>query len=142
MANATSIRVVRDGYRNAVVEIMGVFDTAAPALVVAPIVTLANFTSNDPGYHPLFAFRVDTIKYSISDSITCLLFWNATAQQLIAPIYGRGKLDFEPDGGLQPDQTQAGFDGALNLEIYNIAAAGGAKQGLTILLEMVKLYHS
>lgn len=139
MANTTAIKVVADGHRNAVVEMTGILDTAAASLVVAPAIQLSDFTNNDP-LKVLLGFAVGKLNYSISDSITAFLFWQATAQQTIAPVFGRGKLCFEDDGWLRPDSSAAGFNGAINLELYNIAPAAGTKQGYTILLEMIKLY--
>lgn len=140
MANSNTKRIVRDGYRNAVVELVGVLDTAAASIITAPAIVLADFTSNDPGFTRLSGFRVDVIRYSISDGITAMLFWQSTAQQPIASLAGRDTLDFKCDAGLQPSSVAAGYTGEINLEVYNVAPPATTKQGYTITVELVKLY--
>lgn len=141
MANTASKRIVRDGYRNAVVELMGTLDTAAASFTVTPAIDIsADFSANDPNQTAFVGLRIDKIKYSLSDGIQAFLYFNATADQLIAGIAGRGKLDFKPDAGITPNQGAAGYDGDIDLTINNITAAAGVVQTYTILLEMIKLY--
>lgn len=141
MANTITKRIVRDGLRNAVVELIGILDTAVASIITAPAIQLSDFSANDPDLAALTGFRIDTLKFSITDGITANLYWQATAQQVIASLFGRGKLQFEPDAGLTPNSGAAGYNGNINLEVYNVAPPASTQQGYTILLEMTKLYR-
>lgn len=141
MANANTKRIVRDGYRNAVVELIGTLDTAAASFSVTPAIDIsADFTSNDPGFTSFTGLRVDKIIYSLADGLSAFLYWDATADQVIAAIAGRGKIDVRKDAGLQPDSAAAGYTGDIDLIVYNIAPPAGTIQAYSIVLEMVKLY--
>lgn len=142
MANTNTKRIVADGPDNAVVELIGQLDTSAASFAVAPAIDISvDFTNNLTGY-TLNGLRIDTIEYSLSDALTAQLYWNATADQLIAAIAGRGKLRFsDPGNGLVPNRAAAGYDGDIDLTINNIVVAAGTPiQAYTILLKMTKLY--
>lgn len=142
MANAQTKRIVADGPHNAVVELIGELDTSAASFAVAPAIDIsADFTNNDDG-RTLIGLRIDEIEYSLSDSLVARLFWNSTADQLIAAIAGRGELCFAyPGNGLQPNRAAAGYDGDIDITVNNIVVAAGTPiQGYTILLKMTKLY--
>lgn len=142
MANANTKRIVADGPYNAVVELIGELDTSAASFAVAPAIDIsADFTNNQVGL-TLNGLRIDTIEYSMSDALAARLFWNATADQLIAGLAGRGKLKFAcPGNGLQPARGAAGYDGDIDLTVNNIVVAAGTPiQTYTILLKMTKLY--
>lgn len=142
MANTNTKRIVADGPHNAVVELIGQLDTSAASFAVAPAIDIsADFTNNEIG--PTFnGLRIDSIEYSLSDALTAQLYWNATADQLIAAVAGRGKMRFDcPGNGLQPNRGAAGYDGDIDLTINNIVVAAGTPiQAYTILLKMTKLY--
>lgn len=142
MANTNTKRIVADGPHNAVVELIGELDTSGASFSVTPAIDIsADFTNNEVGL-TLNGLRVDTIEYSLSDALSARLFWNATTDQLIAAIAGRGKLCFEkPGNGLQPARGAAGYDGDIDLVVNNIVVAAGTPvQVYTILLKMTKLY--
>lgn len=133
MANATAKQITEDGYRNAVVKLTGVLDTADVSLT--PAIALSDFTGNDPT-KVLKGFRVDLVEFSISDGLEVQLFWNATTPQIIFPLYGRGRINSTNYGGFHPDTAAAGFDGAINLLTTDWAGT----MNYTIVLELVKLY--
>lgn len=133
MANATAKQITEDGYRNAVVKLTGILDTGNASLV--PAILLTDFTGNDPT-KTLKGFRVDLVEYSISDGLEVQLYWNATAAQIIFPLYGRGRISAWNYGGFHPDMTAAGFDGSINL----VTTGYSAGVAYTIILELVKLY--
>lgn len=133
MANATSKKILEDGYRNAVVLLTGVLDTSNATL--SPAVQLADFTNNDAGIFK--GFRIDKVAYSISDQLALQLYWNATTPQIIVALAGRGHMKFRCDSGLQPVSGAAGFNGALNLSSTGWASG---IQVYSVLLEMVKIY--
>lgn len=142
MANTNTKRIVVDGPQNAIVELIGQLDTSAATFTVAPAIDIsADFTNNYDG-RTLVGLRIDSIEYSISDSLAVRLFWNATADQLIVGLAGRGKLRFDkPGSGLQPNRGAAGYDGDIDLTVDNIVvAAGTPTQTYTLLLKMAKLY--
>lgn len=142
MANTNTKRIVADGPHNAVVELIGELDTSAASFTVTPAVDIsADFTNNDDG-RTLVGLRIDEIEFSLSDSLTARLFWNATADQIIAAFAGRGELCFShPGNGLQPNRGAAGYDGDIDLTINNIVVAAGTPiQGYTILIKATKLY--
>lgn len=141
MANANTKRIVFDGPRNAVVELIGTLDTSAAAFTVTPAIDLsADFTNNEDG-PTLVGLRLDEVQYSLSDGLTARLFWDATADQLIVALAGHDRICFEPAGGAQPNRAAAGYTGDIDLTINNIVVAAGTPiQGYTLLLYLVKLY--
>ena len=141
MANTNTKRIVADGPRNAVVELMGVLDTSAATFAVTPAIDISvDFTNNDSGL-TLVGLRVDEIQYSISDGVTVRLFWDATTDQLIAALAGHDKICAGAGNGLQPDRTAAGYTGDIDLTVNNITVAAGTPiQVYTLLLYMTKLY--
>lgn len=142
MANAFTKRVVHEGPRNAVVELIGVLDTNIAAPTEVQQIDLADFTNNDVGIGALAGFRVDTIQYSISDGGYLNFVWEATTDQEIAAIAGRGKMRFTDchyAAGLQPDQAAAGYTGAIEVLAY-APAATTTNMVYTVLLNMTKLY--
>lgn len=141
MANTNTKRIVADGPSNAIVELIGQLDTSAATFTVAPAIDLsADFTNNEIG-PTLVGLRMDEIQYSLSDALAARLFWDATADEIIAGIAGRGKLCFEAYNGLQPNRAAAGYTGDIDLIVDNIVVAAGTPiQTYTILLSMTKLY--
>lgn len=143
MANTNTKRILADGPKNAVVELVGVLDTdtAGAPFSVAPAIDLSvDFVNND-AVGTLVGLRIDEIQYSISDNLTARLFWDATADQVIAALAGRGKVCLERYNGLQPNRAAAGYTGDIDLTVDNIVInADIIIQGYTLLLSMTKLY--
>lgn len=140
MANSTLKRIVRDGQDNAVVELVGSLDTSAAIYTEAAIITLADFTDNLVSM-ALAGFRLDKLQYSLSDSLAARLSWDATADQIMIGVAGRGKISFKHYGGIVPNRAAAGYTGSINLEINNVVVAAGTPiQTFTLLLGMKKLY--
>ena len=134
MANQLEKQILEEGPRNAVVKLAGFLDTSDASWVQA--IQLSDFTNNDK-QGPLRALRVDEVEFSVSAAIVVKLAWNSSLPQLIAVVYNSGEFCFEEAGGILPDRTRSGFDGAINLSTHGFAAAA---QGFTVLLELVKLY--
>lgn len=134
MANATAKRIVLDGPRNAVVELTGILDTSNAG--ITPAIQKSDFTNNDVRM-TLTGFRVDEIQYSITDQLVVNLFWNATADRLIAALAGRGKQCYQFAGGLQPVPADAGYDG--NIDLTTTGWASGI-QTYTLFIKLIKLY--
>lgn len=142
MANTNTKRIVADGPKNAVVELIGELDTSAAAFTVTPAVDIsADFVNNDSG-KTLVGLRIDEIEYSLSDGLSARLYWDATADQIIAALAGHDRIvPACPGNGLQPDQAAAGYTGDIDLTINNIVVTAGTPiQVYTILLKMTKLY--
>lgn len=141
MANTNTKRIVADGPDNAVVELIGVLDTTAAEFAVAPAIDLSTDFVNNLEQGTLVGLRIDEIQYSLSDSLSARLFWDATADEIIAAFAGRGHFCFKSYNGLQPNRAAAGYTGDINLTINNIVVAAGTPiQVYTILLCMKKLY--
>lgn len=141
MANTLTKRIVTDGPRNAVVELIATLDTSAATFATAPAIDIsADFTNNEDG-RTLVGLRIDEIQYSMSDGVTAQLYWNATADQLIAALAGHDRMCFGEANGLQPNRGAAGYDGDIDLTINNIVVAAGTPiQVVTLLISAVKLY--
>lgn len=142
MANTNFKRIVRDGYDNAVVELVGTLDTSAATFTVNGVIALADFTGSAPNPSPTFTgLRLDEIQYSMSDALAAQFWWNATADQVMVNVAGRGKLCFKEAGGILPDRAAAGYDGSIDLAVNNIVVAAGTPiQTYTFLLFFKKLY--
>lgn len=135
MANITDVKVVADGYRNAVVRVSGILDTGN--LTGTSLVTKALFTQNDPLYTSFDGFRIDEIEFSVSGDGSASVWWNATTPQLVGVFAGSNEQCWEEEGGLIPDTTAAGFDGSLNINTHNWVAT---IQSFTLTIKMIKLY--
>lgn len=137
MANSTLKLITLDGWRNAVVQLSGVLDTAD----VTDTIALAAFTNNEQN-KTLNAFRINRLRFAVDPNLGISLFWNATTPRLIAGLAGTGKLDFSKTGGLLPVTADVGFNGTINFATngYATRVTPGTKANYTLDLEMVKLY--
>ena len=135
MANSLDKQITGDGYRNAVVKLTGVIDTANVAL--QPAIQLSDFKTNDQNLY-LTGFRIDLIEWSISNPLEIVLAWGSASPQQIYPLAGRGRIASDNYGGFIPDSTKAGYDGSIVLSTANFPAGGICNY--TIVLELVKLY--
>jgi hypothetical protein len=136
MANSLDKQITGDGYRNAVVKLTGVIDTANISLF--PAIALGDFKNNDQNLY-LKGFRIDLIEWSISNPLELLLAWNAASPQQIYPLAGRGRIASDNYGGFLPDFTRAGMDGSIVLSSAGFVP--GTVANYTIALELVKLYN-
>lgn len=126
MANSLTTQIITDGPRNATVKIVAVLDTSD--LAVTTVVNPLNFIPIPP------QFRIYHVDYSISDQLEAQLQWHATANVVIMPLAGRGRMSFVDFGGLT-DNAGAGKNGAIDL--LTTGWTSGI-QILTIILELVK----
>ena len=136
MANSLDKQITGDGYRNAVVKLTGVIDTANVTL--QPAIALGDFKTNDQNL-VLTGFRVDLIEWSISNPLEIVIAWNGTVPQQIFPLSGRGRIASDNYGGFFPDTTKPGYDGSIVLSTNNYSM--GTVMNYTIVLELVKLYR-
>lgn len=135
MADVTSIKILEEGPRNAMVRISGVLDTANASLAAG--ITLAMFTNNDLNATPLKGFRLDHIWFTVSDAMSVVLEWDATTQQLIGAFSDANEMNFRHAGGLQPDMAAAGYTGSISIRTVNWSAT---VQTFTIMLDLIKIY--
>lgn len=141
MANAFTKRIVEDGYRNAVVELVGILDTNIAASTQVQQVLKSDFTNNDTMRKAFSGFRVDTIQFSMSDGMYVSLFWDATTDRTIAALAGHHTFEFVDNRGtgLQPVPADAGYTGDINVNAYAPTAAT-TNVVYTIMLNLTKLY--
>lgn len=137
MPNSLSVKVVEDGFRNAVVNIVGVVED--DNIVQAPAITLAMFTGNDTARRSLVGLKVVEAEYSVTEGLVVVLDWNATAPQRIFALSGSGEMCGKTHGGYVPDETAIGADGSINLQTKGFIA--GRFYGFTVTLRMVKMYQ-
>lgn len=133
MANATYVQVIEDGPRNAIVRVTALLDTAN--LAATALVTKALFTNNDVAAGPLTGFRVNEVKFTVSNGSGAVIEWEATTPQMIGAFWDANEVCWAP--GLVPDKTAAGYTGSILFRSVNWAAT---IQGFTLTLYMVKLY--
>lgn len=126
MANSHVEQIIIDGARNIVVKCTGVLDTSDQALIT--VVHMANFSPT-----PLFV-RIDHIDYSISDQLEVQLLWQATTDDIIMPLAGRGRMSFWNFGGIQNPKS-AGVTGDIQLKTTGWTSG---VQIYTVILELVK----
>jgi len=131
MANAFTTQIIQEGPRNAIVKVTGILDTSNLGLTTA--VDLTTLTQGASALAPS-AVRIDYLDYSISDQLEVQLLWAATANVVIMPLAGRGRMAFQNFGGLQ---NNAGAGKTGNILIQTTGWASGI-QVFTVVLEMVK----
>jgi hypothetical protein len=127
MANAVTTQIITDGPRNATVKYTAVLDTAN--LAVVTFITPASFSNNPK------QFLIDHIDYSISDQLEVQLLWEATVDQMIMPLAGRGRMSFIDFGGLV-NNAGAGKTGGIRL--LTTGWTSGV-QVFSLVLELVKV---
>lgn len=132
-------KILEDGWRNAVVQVTGVLDTAD--ITLDSFIQLSDLTNNDLRAGSLVGLRVDCIEYSIGDGLQFTLYWQSTANELIASLAGRGKLKYYRAGGLQPNQSAIGYSGNILYSSTGFNTQGVPPQNFSILVSFVKLYR-
>lgn len=138
MANQYNRKILEDGWRNAIVQITGTLDTSDADL--SPAIQISDFTNNDDRAGRVNGLRVDEIQYSIGDGLQVTLTWEATSEELLAAIAGRGKLNQRSSGGLIPNRQAIGYIGDINLRTTGFNVQAVPPQNFTVLIKMVKLY--
>ena len=131
MANAFSAQIIVDGPRNALVKLTGVLDTSNLAQTLA--IDITTLTQGGTQLKPA-AVCIHHIDYSITDQLEVQLSWDATAQVVVMPLAGRGRMSFKDFGGLQ---NNAGAGKTGNINILTTGWTSGI-QVFTVILEMVK----
>jgi hypothetical protein len=137
MSNSTSIKILQDGPRNVTVKFEGVLDTSdLTSTVILDPATLSDMTDFGQKATKL---RINKIQYSIEDTLSVNLFWDATAPIRIEELTGRGKLEHFKFGGLSPlpsESGSAGWTGKITATTQGWAAS--AVLSFSIILECIK----
>lgn len=134
MANSLTVKVLEDGPRNAVVNLVGVVDSSD--MTQAPAISLNQFLAN--GRDRLVGLRVIDVNYSVTPDLVVKLDWNANTPQPIGSYSGSNKILAGRYGGVAPDRTAGGYDGNINLTTKGFVA--GKTYGFTLRVEMVKIF--
>jgi hypothetical protein len=137
MANSTSIKIVQDGPRNVIVKFEGVLDTSD--LTSTTVLDPALLADMDIWGIKATKLRIQKIQYSIEDTLSVNLFWDATTPIRIEELVGRGKMEYYKFGGLAPlpsESGSAGWTGKITATTQGWAASGVLS--FSIILECVK----
>ena len=127
MANSVQTQIIQDGPRHVTLKVTGTLDTSN---VAQQSILLPSQVSPVP-----YSFRVMHIDYSITDGIAVQLLWNATTDQVMVPLAGRGRMSFQEFGGLT-DNGGSGITGGIDLLTTNWAAA---TQVFTLVIRLEKV---
>lgn len=137
-------KVVEDGYRNAVITVVGIIDAAVAAPTQVIQILKADFTNNDPTQ--IFnGFRINRVQFTTSGGAFVELLWDATADVPICAVTESNELDWAPYSGLQPAVPPgvpfpAGYTGDINVFLNAPGAAAATQQCFTLIVSMVKIY--
>lgn len=134
MANSTSIQIIIDGPRNAVVKFEGVLDSSdlSSTTVVDPA-TLAGI--DNTGNLKASKLRITNIKHNIEDGLSVNFFWDATTPVRIEELTGRANPCYEGWGGLT-NNSGAGQTGKITA---TTEGWGSGIKSFSVILEMVKV---
>jgi hypothetical protein len=135
MANSLTVKVIEDGPRNAIVNLVGFLDSAN--MVEPAAVALSMFNTQDRR-GTFYGLKVMEAEYSVTEDLVVQLDWNANTPQNIAALSGSAEICWADRGGISPDRTAGGYDGSINLTTKGFL--GGKPYGFTIQLVMVKKY--
>jgi hypothetical protein len=111
MANSLTVQTLEEGVRNIRAHVVALLDTSN--LAVQDLFDPANYNCAGSQATPT-TFRVDKIRYSITDGLVVELYWDATADVAFAGLSGRGKVDYRCDGGLH-NNAGAGVTGKIQI---------------------------
>ena len=132
MANSTTVQILEEGPRNAVIKVTGVLDTSDVA--VTTLLAMATIDQTNTGKTPT-AVRIDDIDYSISGQLTVGLDWHATTNVTAVTLAGSQRMLTERYGGIQ-NNAGSGKDGAI--DIWTKGYASGT-QTFTLIIKLVKI---
>ena len=111
MANTFSTQLLRDGPRNTVIKVEGILDTSDLALtVIADPAVLQSIDFNN--VIKASKLRILDCSYSIQDTLTVNLLWDATTPVRIGELTGRGDLKSRLFGGFV-NNAGAGVTGKI-----------------------------
>lgn len=134
MANSVTTQIELDGPRNVWVKFEGVLDTADfTGQVVLDPTTLQGIDWS--GAMKAAKLRIEEIQYSIEDTLSINLFWDATVPVRIGEYVGRGKQCYEDFGGLV-NNAGAGVNGKITASSQG--ASAGPILSFMILMKCVK----
>ncbi len=134
MANVTSIQVLENGGRNYVVKVTGILDTSDVAITDLIDTTAASFKPSNLGVEAVpTTVAIKKIEYDIEDSLAVNLYWDATADQLMTSLVGRGKLKFDP-----PMNNNAGAGKTGKLQYSTTGWVASAVLSFTVTLYCIK----
>jgi hypothetical protein len=134
MANIVSIQILTDGPRNTTVKLAGILDTAD--IAVSDLVNPALLQPIDANGTLATRLVIDKISYNIEAGLGVNLFWDATADDLIATLVSSGDdLEFKKFGGVYCPES-AGTTGKIQYSTQGWS--GGAVLSFNVILEMRK----
>lgn len=134
MANSTNIQVISDGPRNTIIKVVGTLDTSDLAdTVIANPATLTGIDIS--GAQKAATFRIQKLSYNVEDGLVVNLFWQASTNQLIEALAGRGNMEFKDFSGLTND-AGAGKTGAIVANTQGWAS--GQTLTFTIVMHLLK----
>lgn len=127
MANSLTVQTLLDGYRNTVLNVVGVLDTSD--LAATDIAVLANFTPIPTDW------RIDEVEFTVSSQIVVQLLWKATTDVVAATFYQAGEIDYAEHSPLL-NNAGAGKNGTLRVKTTGWASG---IQAFTLLIHLVKM---
>lgn len=97
MAAAASVKVMQNGTRKYVINVIGVWDTADETDTI--IINRSTLTGPDGSSIPGF-IRIDEITWMVSGDLEYVqLNWKDTSVEVIDYFQGQGYMDYRPYGG-------------------------------------------
>lgn len=134
MANNVSVQILVDGRENTVVKMQGVLDSSD---VVSTVLVDPALLSDLGPFAGLKAsnLRIKRIQYSIEDSLSVNLQWDATTPLMIEELVGRGQMDYGKFGGLQ-NNAGTGKTGKITFSTQGWAT--GSVLSFSLILELGK----
>ena len=133
MANNLNVRIVEDGQRNAIVNLVGVVDTADMSAVSA--INVGQFLTNSG---TLQGFKLRAADYSVTDGLTVALDWNSNTPQPMCAFSAAGRFSAEREGVIAPNKQAGGYDGSINVSTRGFVP--GKTYSFTVKLRMTKAY--
>lgn len=134
MANVTSIQVLENGGRNYVVKVSGILDTSDVGITDLIDTTAASFKPSNLGNEVVpTTVAIREVEFTIEDSLTVNLYWDATADQLALSLVGRGELEFDP-----PMNNNAGAGKTGKLQYSTQGWVASAVLSFNVLLKCIK----
>lgn len=130
MANVVNQQILVDGPNNVVIKVDGLLDTSDVA--VTDLADPATLSATIPASNRL---RIMLVRFSIEDSLTVNLFWDATSDQPALRLIGRDTLDFTSEGGIR-NNAGAGVTGKLQWSTEGFSL--GAVLAFSFVVELCK----
>lgn len=97
MGNVVTANLLVDGHARTTIEVVGVLDTSDLVnFVAADVASL--FVVDQGSKAKASGLGIERIDYSIQDGLSVQIYFEATPNDLINSLVGRGKQDYKPEG--------------------------------------------